>query len=172
MLGREWPLNCMTIKHDIPKIEWAIELLYNSVITGSQMSWRSDELETRCGRENHHPAEGALGVTRCGRESQHSAESWAPGSPVEHQENEKDTTLMVIRVGVNILQSLFSLQLPLTRKPYNKVRGIFFKEVFARLYSLCHYDSAAYVYVLYVCIVNHGHGYYMAIQHLLGFHLF
>ena len=26
----------MTIKHAIPKIEWAIELLYNSVKTGSQ----------------------------------------------------------------------------------------------------------------------------------------
>ena len=73
----------MTIKHEIPKIEWAIELLYNSVETGSQ--WVGvDELETRYGRE-----------------SPHSAESW---SPVEHQENEKDTTLMAIRVGVNILQ--------------------------------------------------------------------
>ena len=30
----------MTIKHAIPKIEWAIELLYNSVETGSQESWR------------------------------------------------------------------------------------------------------------------------------------
>ena len=62
-------------------IEWTIELLYNSVKTGSQswredvvekattrqkgpsgppVSWRSDELETRCGRESHHPAGGAL----------------------------------------------------------------------------------------------------------------
>ena len=37
----------MTIKHAIPKIEWAIELLYKSVKTGSQwvgdqMSWRED----------------------------------------------------------------------------------------------------------------------------------
>ena len=37
----------MTIKHAIPKIEWAIELLYNSVRTwsqwvGDQMSWRQD----------------------------------------------------------------------------------------------------------------------------------
>ena len=40
------------------------------------MSWRSDELKTRCGRESHHPAE-----------------SWAPGPPVEHQENENDTRL-------------------------------------------------------------------------------
>ena len=30
----------MTIKHAIPKIEWAIELLYNSVKTGSQLVWR------------------------------------------------------------------------------------------------------------------------------------
>ena len=51
-------------------------------------------------------------VIRCNRESQQS------GPPVEHQENEKDTTLMAIRVGVNILQFLFGLQLPLTRKRY------------------------------------------------------
>ena len=66
------------------------------------MSWRTDELETRCGKESHYPAEGASGapssfgdplVTRCGRESQHSAESWAPGPPVEYQENENDTRL-------------------------------------------------------------------------------
>ena len=56
-------------------------------------------------------------VTRCGRGSPHSIE-WASGPPVEQQENEKDTTLMTIRVGVNILQSLFSLQLPLTVKPF------------------------------------------------------
>ena len=73
------------------------------------MSWRSDELEPRCGRESNQPAEGAVGtpggvwgpdqlVIRRSRESQQS------GPPVEHQENKKDTTLMAIRVGVNILQ--------------------------------------------------------------------
>ena len=70
----------MTIKHAIPKtvevthpdgqswgdIEWAIELLYNSVKTGSQLVWSPDPL-----------------VTRCGIGRQHSAESWAPGPPVE-----------------------------------------------------------------------------------------
>ena len=45
----------MTIKHAIPKIEWAIEwaieLLYNSV--GQEVrSWEPDELETRYGRES------------------------------------------------------------------------------------------------------------------------
>ena len=55
----------MTIKCVIPNIEWAIEwaieLLYNSVETGNQ------ELEIRRVRDedvvgNPHPAEGALGA--------------------------------------------------------------------------------------------------------------
>ena len=49
----------LTIKHAIPKIEWAIELLYNSVKTGSQLVWRSDPLVTRCDRGSQHPAEWA-----------------------------------------------------------------------------------------------------------------
>ena len=43
-------------------------------------------------------------LIRCSKESHHPAESWATGPPVEHQENEKDTTLTSIRVGVKILQ--------------------------------------------------------------------
>ena len=42
-----------------------VELLYNSVLTGSQLVWRPDQLEIRCGRESQHPAE------------------WAPRPPVE-----------------------------------------------------------------------------------------
>ena len=112
----------MTIKHAIPRtaevthsdgqlwgdIEWAIELLYNSVKTGSQLVWRPDPLVTRCGRESQHPAE------------------WAPGPPIEqHQENGKET-LMAIRVGVNMLQfcSVFNSRSHTTFS--NKVRGIFF----------------------------------------------
>ena len=67
----------MTIKHAIPRtaevthhdgqlwgdIEWAIELLYNSVNTGSQLVWRlvwrPDPLVTRCGKGILHPAEWA-----------------------------------------------------------------------------------------------------------------
>ena len=40
---------------------------------------------------------------------------WASGWAA--LENEKDTTLTAIRVGVKILQFLFGLQIPLTRKP-------------------------------------------------------
>ena len=55
-------------------------------------------------------------LIRCSKESHHPAE-WDSGPPVEHLENEKDTTLTAIRVGVKIFQFLFGLQLPLTRKP-------------------------------------------------------
>ena len=60
----------MTINHAIPKtaevthsdgqlwgdIEWAIEILYNSVKTGSQL------VGDKSGRESQHSAEGALGT--------------------------------------------------------------------------------------------------------------
>ena len=48
-----------------PQEEGDVELLYNSVKTGSQLVWRPDPLVTRCGRESQHPAE------------------WAPRLPVE-----------------------------------------------------------------------------------------
>ena len=90
----------MTIKHAIPRtaevthpdgqlwgdIEWAIELLYNSVKTGSQLVWRPDPLVTRRGRESQHPVE------------------WAPRPPVEQYQENGKKTLMAIRVGVNMLQ--------------------------------------------------------------------
>ena len=72
--------------------------------SGRRGHWGPDELGSRedadrCCKESHHPAE------------------WAAGPPVEHLENDKDTTLTAIRVRVKILQFLFSLQLPLTCKP-------------------------------------------------------
>ena len=36
----------MTIKHAIQKIEWAVELLYDFVKTGSQLVSRPDQLVT------------------------------------------------------------------------------------------------------------------------------
>ena len=124
----------MTIKHAISKIEWVIEWTLNYYITQ-----KSSQFESSCsrvgvrvidesGRESHTRPKGALGnpdgvwgpeklLIRCSKESQHPAE-WTPGPPVEHQENEKDTTLPAIRVEVKILQFLFGLQLPLTRKPW------------------------------------------------------
>ena len=100
----------MTIKHAIPKtaevthsdgqlwgdIEWAIELLYNSVKTGSQLVWREDAVEKNSIRQkgpsgppvNEFGDQTSLETrsleTRRGRESQHPAESWAPGPPVSN----------------------------------------------------------------------------------------
>ena len=98
---------------------------------GALMSWGPEKLLIRCSKESHHPAE------------------WAPGPPVEHLENEKDTTLLAIRVEVKILKFLFGLQLPLTRKPwitflnpYSKVRGtnLFLKKSSCVYLLLCCYD--------------------------------
>ena len=85
-----------------------VELLYNSVKTGSQLVWRPDPLVTRCGRESQHPPE------------------WAPrpwlSSPGERERN----AVMANRVRVNMLQfCLVSDSLSHTTLS-NKVRGIFF----------------------------------------------
>ena len=37
-----------------------VKSLYNPGEDRKSVSWRSDQLEIRCGRENQHPAEGAL----------------------------------------------------------------------------------------------------------------
>ena len=146
----------MTIKHAIPKIVWAIELLYNSVMTG--VSWGSDKLETRCGRESHHPAEGALGtldgvwrpdrlVIRCNRESWQSG---PPGLQLSIRRTRKTQTLMAIRVGVNILQFCsVSNSLSHTQHFQIKWEVYFFKEVFARLYYCVNMYSAC----ICVCIM-------------------
>ena len=63
-----------------------VELLYNSVKTGSQAVWRPDPL-----------------VTRCGRESQHLAE-WAIMPPVEQPKRTGKNAVMANRVRVNTLQ--------------------------------------------------------------------
>ena len=101
------------IKHAIPKIEWAIEWALNYYITQSRQEVGQLEFEKRACRESHTRPKGSLArrwsfgdqlVIRYSKEYQHSAESWAPGLLVEHQENQKDTRLTAIRLGVNILQ--------------------------------------------------------------------
>ena len=54
-------------------IEWAIELLYNSVMTGSQSVWRPDQLVRRCWNENM------------------SQRGWAPRPPVEQPRRTRTT---------------------------------------------------------------------------------
>ena len=102
----------MTIKHTIPKIEWAIELLYNLVRTGSQwvgdqMSERQDVIEKATTRQK-----GPLGPpTEFWRpagenmlEWEHVPERLSLRAMVEQPWRTRKTTLMAIRVGVNMLQ--------------------------------------------------------------------
>ena len=74
------------------------EQLYNSVHR------KFNQLEIRCSRKNQHPAE------------------WVPSPPVEQpRRTGKKRGYECQYVAV-----LFSLQLPLTHNPFNKVRGVFF----------------------------------------------
>ena len=81
----------------MPTRRWALNYYINSVKTGSQTAGVADELETRCGRASQHS----------------DRELRAPGPPVEHQENEKDTTTMAHKSGGQYMLQLCSdLQLP------------------------------------------------------------
>ena len=124
--GREWPLNCMRVISAWWRLNMRFQrlsgrssgrwtIIYISQ-DRSQDSWSSstvgDGVIGGTWKGKPHTAEGALGnpdgfwgpeklLIRCSKESQHPAEM-TPGPPVEHQENEKDTTLTAIRVGVKI----------------------------------------------------------------------
>ena len=94
----------MTIKHAIPKIEWAIELSYNSVWTGQevrrvghQTSWRQDVVGKATTQQKGPSGPlmefGDPLVTRCGRESR-TQQSWSLGlrliSPGERERHNAD----------------------------------------------------------------------------------
>ena len=97
----------MTIKHAILKIEWAIELLYNLVKTGSQSvletrSWRKDVVEKASTQQKAGPPDLRL------------------SNPEERERHNADG----YKSGGQYVAVLFGLQLP--RNLSNKVRGIFF----------------------------------------------
>ena len=103
----------MTIKHAIPgtvevthsdgqlwgDIEWAIELLFNSVKTGSQLVWRPDPLVTRCRWESQYPA------------------GWPPGLQLSNP-GKRGRSTDGHKSGGKYAAVLFRLQLPLTVKPW------------------------------------------------------
>ena len=111
-----------------------IELLYNSLKTGSQLV-----LETR-------PVEKA------------STQQSRPSGPRLNSPRERErNTVMANRVRVNMLQfCLVSNSLSHTTLS-NEVRGAYFSKELCRSSSLCH--CVLHAYVLCVCIVGHGHGY-------------
>ena len=90
----------MTIKHPIPKIEWAIELLYNSVKTGSLLVWRpevwrQDVVEKASTQQRAGPPDLRL------------------SNPGERERNGDGHKSGGLYVAV-----LFGLQLPLTHNPF------------------------------------------------------
>ena len=121
-------IRLMTIKHSISVIEWALNYYITQSRRKSSASWvaecwrrsyRRDMVRKATpGRRGPREASMSWGpekiLIRCSKGSHHPAE-WASGPPVEHQENKKDTT---ISLRVKILQFLFGLLPPLTRKPW------------------------------------------------------
>ena len=102
---------------------------YITRCTGSSISWRSDQLEIRCGRENQHPAEGALRTPDWAVEVQiswredagmrnMSQRGWAPRPAVEQPRITGKKRCYGHKNGGQHVAVLFSLQLPLTLKPF------------------------------------------------------
>ena len=119
--GREWPVNCMTVISVCWRSNMPFQRLsgrLNYYITRwdrKSVSWRSDELETRCGRGSQHPERLA---------------PRPPGAASGEQERHNADGHMS---GGQYIAALFGLQLPPTVKPwvtlfepFNKVRSIFF----------------------------------------------
>ena len=169
--GREWPVNCMTVisawwRSNMPFQGLSGPLNYNITRSRQEVeSWRSDELETRCGRESHHPAEGAFGtpdwVWRPVGEKmlgwEYVPERLGPLAPGwAAQENENDTWRCPERLGKSLCCSLCLVSNSLSHTNlYNKY--IFFKEVFARLYYCVNMYCA--------CICVYMHIYHVAKQY-------
>ena len=121
---------------DRGRVEWVL------FVTPTRRRWSSNfnQLEIRCGREDQHPAEGALRPPieqlqlerRCWNENM-SQRGWGPRPPVEQPRRTGKKHCYGHKSGGQYVAFLFGLQLPLTVKPlvtlsnpFNKVRGIFF----------------------------------------------
>ena len=126
-----------------PTRRWVSNNYITRVKTGSHLLEFS-QLEIRCGRENQHPAEGAIrtpdwsvGDQTSWREDagmrNMSHRGWASRPPVEQLRRTGKKRCYAHKTGGQYAAVLFGLQLPLTVKPLltlwtlsNKVRGIFF----------------------------------------------
>ena len=156
-----------------------VELLYNSVKTEVRDQL---ELQTRCGREGHTRPKGPLEplmswgpeklLIRCGRESHSRPKFWRPVGDKMWQkkptlsrklspwasgwaalENEKDTTLTAIKVGVNILQ-LCSVSSSLSHTNVTIKWDVYFLKKYSLVclivMILLHYDNIS----LFCCVLS------------------
>ena len=141
---------------------------HNNKVHGEQLynpgeDRKSDELESRCGRENQHPVEGALRprLSSCSwRENAGmrtmSQRGWAPRPPVEQpRRTRKKRCYSHKSGGVNMLQFC-----SVSNSPSHTTLSIKWEVDFSR--KLCRssllcrfYDSACIC--ICVCIVVHGY---------------
>ena len=130
----------MTIKHTIPKIEWAIELLYNSVKTGSQwvgdqVSWWPDVVE------------------KASRKLSPRVSGWASGERERHNADGHES-------GGQYVAVLFCLQLPLTHKTFQIKWEVYFSKRLSRsslLLRQCVFCMYMCIYTYYVSSIQHIH---------------
>ena len=124
------------------------------------MHRKFNQLEARCCRESQHSAERAIRPPieqlqlerRCWNE-EHVPERLSPRPSVEQPRRTEKKRRCGHKSGGQYVAVLFGLQLLLTHNPFNKVRGIFSKELFRSSLLCCRYDSAC----ICVCIVGHGY---------------
>ena len=130
-----------------------VELLYNSMKTGSQLVWRPGLLVARCGRESQHPAEWDLRppINQFGDQTswekmlewEHVPErlgSQAPGWAA--QENGKETRLWPIEWGSICCSSVRS-PTPSHKQPFQIEWEVYFSKELCRSSLLCRrYDFA------------------------------
>ena len=132
---------------DVHKKKVGVELLYNSVHR------KFDQLETRCGKESQHQAEGAIrppinqfgdqtswredaGMRTCPREA------GPPGPRLSSPGERERNTVKANRVGVNMLQ-FCSVSKSLSHKTLSIKWEVYFSRELYRSSLLCRrYDSA------------------------------
>ena len=126
----------MVIKHAIPKTEWAMELLYNSVrigrqLVGDQMSWRQDAVEKAIIQQRTGPLGPRLSSP--GERERHTVMSGGAGGGL-------------ICCSLSSVSNSFShANLAINWEVY------FFKEVFARLLLLLCRWFCVHMHT-YICI--------------------
>ena len=126
----------MSVICDAHKKKVDVELLYNPGEDRKSVSWGSDELGIRCGRENHHPA------------------GWAPRPPIEQPSRTGKNVIMARRaICCSSVRSLT----PSHTQPFQIKWEVYFSKELCRSSLLCRrYNSAR------ICVCSHMH---MSIQH-------
>ena len=166
--GREWPVNCMTVIS-----AWWRSNMPGSQLVGDQMSSRQDVVGKATTRQKGPSGPPVsletswwedAGMRTCPREA-------GPPDPRLSSLGERERHMaMPGGAGeVHMLQSLFGLQLPLTHKPYNKVRGTFFsKNCVARLIIASKCILHLYMHIYYVSIQQYLRPRVSCFTHLSG----